>query len=533
MRLFFKRCIGLLFITLLFYLSSEAQKKERIQYQADTLKNGRNERGRYRKLISHVIFKQQGTTVYCDSSYFYSRENMMEAYGHVKIVDDSAIVTSRTLTYDGNTRIAKLRNNVVYTNGTRTLYTNFLDYDLGDKVAAFFEKGKLVDVENTLNSKRGFYYEQTEKVFFYDKVELINEQYTLFADTLEYLTPTKIAYTYGPTRIVNKDSSVLNSIGGEYFTIIKQESFQKGRITTEDYFLDADRLFFDDLNGIYRAIGNVKMTARHEHTWILGNEGHYNNELGLTKVWGNAIMKKLMNDEDTFFLSADTLVSIESVIDTEDRILAYNDVKLFKTNLQGKSDSASYVVIDSLINFYSDPVLWNEGNQMESDTIDVQLVSNLIDRMYLKQNAFVISQDTLRNFNQVKGRDMLAKFDGKQIISIDVTGNGESNYFYLLEDLTDIMGLNHILCSDLILRFVEGELNNISFYTKPDATFIPTHELLDDKKTLDGFSWRDNERPSLGDVVYYYRKDDESKKLDAFPIKQDRQFELLEVKSSE
>lgn len=502
---------SLVIVSLLVLLASysvEAQRSNRIRYTADTLKNGKNDRGRYRKLISNVVFKQQGTTVFCDSSYFYPRENLMEAYGRVKIIDDSAVITSRKLVYEGQNRLAKLRQNVVYTNGTRTLYTDILDYQLDTKVASFFEKGRLVDVENVLTSKRGVYYETSELVFFYDDVKLVNPQYTLYADTMEYRTPTKIAYTYGPTTIIGQDSSVLNSIGGEYFTEIKQEKFADGQITTPDYLLDADRLFFDDLEGFYHAIGNVKLTAKHEDSWIVGEEGTYYADLGLTKIWGNAIMKKLMDDLDTFYLSADTLVSIESEIDTEDRVLAYPDVKMFKTNLQGKSDSASYVILDSMIYFYDDPVLWNEGNQLESDSINVLLVQNLIDKMFLNQNAFVVSQDTLRNYNQIKGRNMIAQFDGRQITSIDVNGNGESNYYYLLEDLTGIMGLNHVLCSNMVLRFQEGVLDNISFYTNPDATFFPTHEIFNASEHLEGFNWRVEERPSLGDAVYYYREEE-------------------------
>ena len=502
---FFLLCFLIAFSTNL----AEAQRANRIRYTADTLRNSKNDRGRYRKLISNVVFRQRGTTVYCDSSYFYPRENLMEAYGHVRIVDDSAIITSRRLTYQGNDRIAKLRQDVVYTNGTRTLYTDILDYDLNTKVASFFEHGRLVDVENVLTSDRGFYYESSEVVFFYDSVVLVNPEYTLYADTMEYRTPSKIAYTYGPTTIVGKDSSVLNSIGGEYFTEIKKENFTEGQISTPDYLLDADQLYFDDLTGFYEAIGNVKLTAKHEDSWITGDEGTYDLEKGLTKIWGNAIMKKLMDDRDTFYLNADTLVNIESEIDAEERVLAYYDVRMFKSNLQGKSDSASYVLVDSMIYFYEDPILWNEGNQLESDSINVLLVNNLIDKMYLNQNAFVISQDTLKNYNQIKGRNMIAQFDGRQITTIDVNGNGESNYYYLLEDQTGIMGLNHILCSNMILRFDEGLLDNISFYTNPDATFYPTHELFNASEQLEGFDWRVDERPSLGDVVYYFRSENE------------------------
>lgn len=485
-------------------IEGEAQRRQRIRYKADTLKNGKNERGRYRKLISNVVFTQIGTTVYCDSSYFYPRENLMEAYGRVRIVDDSAIITSRRLIYRGQDRVANLRDDVVYTNGTRTLYTDILDYQLDTKIAEFRDHGRLVDVENVLTSDRGFYYENREVIFFYDSVKLVNPQYTLYSDTMEYRTPTKIAYTYGPTTIIGQDSSVLNSIGGEYFTEVKQEKFTEGQISTPDYLLDADRLFFDDLQGFYHAIGNVKLTAKHEDSWIVGEEGTYYSDQGLTKIWGNALMKKLMDDRDTFYLSADTLVSIESEIEADERILAYYDVKMFKSNLQGKADSSSYVLIDSMIYFYDDPVLWNLGNQLESDSINILLVNNLVDKMYLNQDAFVISEDTLRNFNQIKGRKMLAQFDGKQITRIDVNGNGESNYYYLLEDNTGIMGLNHILCSNMILRFQEGQLNNITFYTNPDATFFPTHELFKASERLEGFSWREEERPAIGDVVHYY-----------------------------
>ena len=59
--------------------------------------------------------------------------------------------------------------------------------------------------------------------------------------------------------------------------------------------------------------------------------------------------------------------------------------------------------------------------------------------MNLIKNAFIVSKDTLENFNQIKGRLMKAKFDqDNNIKSIDVKGNGETIYYALDEKLENM-----------------------------------------------------------------------------------------------
>ena len=99
---------------------------------------------------------------------------------------------------------------------------------------------------------------------------------------------------------------------------------------------------------------------------------------------------------------------------------------------------------------------------------------------------------------------MQAYFDRSQIKRIDVNGNGESIYYVLDEDDPNniiTLGMNRILCSDMTIRFVDEELDNISFYIKPEAKFIPPHELTPGLQKLDGFEWRGDQRPSLEDLL--------------------------------
>lgn len=480
------------------------QKGKRIKYEAQgSLEYGKRGDERYRKLIDDVVFRQESTTVYCDSSLFFSKRNTMEAFGHVRIVDDSTTITSRKLLYEGDTRMARLRENVIYTEGERRLYTDFLDYDLDGEIANYFNNGKLIDTTNTLTSKIGYYFAKDNYAQFYTNVVLIAPDFTLKTDTLKYNTITKVAYTYGPTIIINEEEgTTLHAKGGEFRTEIDESDFIEGQIETDDYYLEGDELYFDDLKKYYKAVKNVKMTAKNDDVIITGDEGFYDRRNGISKVYGNPLMKRIL-EADTFYLAADTLVAIESDYDSLKRILAYHDIKIYKEGLQGIADSMAYFTQDSVIYFYNDPVMWNNKNQITADTINLIISDNAMKKMNLQTNSFLVSEDSIHNYNQIKGRDMEAYFENNQIDRIDVNGNGEILYFALEEGDSVLMGMNKIFCASMQIRFKDQQLSSFSVYTNPEAQFIPPHELTNDSRRLTNFAWRASERPGLYDVAPY------------------------------
>ncbi len=489
------------FVQLMIPVDSLAQRTQKIRYRSDTAVVTRGKGETFERLWRNVVFSQKTTVIYCDSAVFFRSRNTLEAFGNVRIVDnDTVTITGRKLIYDGNGRKAQMRENVVYTSGDNRLFTDFLDYEMDTRVANYFNNGKLIDPNNTLSSRRAYFYSDEDRATFFGKVELLSPEYTLYSDTLRYNTITKIAVTQGKTEIITSDSTFLYSNGGEFKTIPEQSSFIKGQIDTRDYVLEGDELFFDDINKYYTATGHVKMTAKNNDVIITGDRGVYWRNKGLSKVFGHPIMKKVMQ-ADTFYLAADTLISIEDNIDSLKRILAYNHVRMFRSNLQGRADSLAYFIADSMITYYFDPILWNFKNQIESDTISLYLKNNVIDEMYMQKNAFIVAQDTLGQFNQVKGRNMRAYFANSTIKKVDVNGNGESIYYVLSDGDSVLMGMNRILCSNITMRFKGNELNNISFYTKPEATFYPPHEITPDLTKLEGFAWRESERPTLDQVL--------------------------------
>lgn len=501
----------IIFISFFLIISSSsllAQNRERVILKSggDYLESAERNGEKFQKLIgspsNQVQFVQKNTNIFGDSVYYFKDKNVVEVFGHVKILEgDSVTITGKKLIYEGNIKLAQLREDVVYKDPTMTIYTDFMDYDMPGKLAYYFNGGELLNEQNRLTSDKGYYETDNKFASFKDSVILVSPEYTLESDTLQYNTVSKIAYTKGPTKVITKDGTVLNAKEGlEYKTLQKQSSFQVSEIETEDYILKGDELFFDDIKKFYTATTNVEMIAKDDNIIINGDFGRYWKNKGIIKVYGHALMKKEVN-LDTLFLSADTLVSVEDSIPAKKRILAYNNVKIFKSDLQGKSDSLAYHNLDSILYLYEDPILWSDENQITADSINIEIINNTVDRMNTTGKSFVVSQDTINNFNQIKGRDMIAYFKDSKIDKVNVIGNGESIYYALEED-TVMVGMNKIICSNMLIKFKEAQMHTISFYTNPDASFFPPHEILEPDTRLGNFKWREEERPTKADVVY-------------------------------
>jgi lipopolysaccharide export system protein LptA len=501
----------LLFLFALISLASVAQKRVRIQ-NADSLKGSLKDGVRFERLIGHVQLIQSTTTIFCDSAYVYRSENRVEGFGRVHIIDgDSVDCTANGLSYDGNRRLAKLRRNVVFVKkGIAKLYTDNLDYDRPKGEARYFNGGKLVDSVNTLTSAKGYYQLATNLASFKKNVEVVNPDYTMKSDTLQYNSKTKIVYFRDSTVLVDKEGGSAVYKSGTYNTVVKSSNLNKGVIETAEYKIVGDSYFIDDVKKTYKSKGNVVMTSKEDNLIIYGDNIDYTKKKGISKVYGRAFAAKVGEDKDTLFIAADTLVSIENKDSKKKRLLAYRHVRIFKSDLQGIADSLAYSSSDSTIRFFKDPVLWAQENQMTSDSIRILLKKKKIDKLFLVGNSFVASQDSMKNFNQIKGKKMTANFDGKSIKNVIVQGNGESIYYALqkiepvadsLKAVTETMGMNKIICSNMKINFVEGKVNNITFLIKPEASFIPPHELKDDVKKLKGFTWRGEARPSRKSVV--------------------------------
>ncbi|MEO7989763.1 MAG: OstA-like protein [Chryseolinea sp.] len=495
----------LLLSILLFGISSTALSQKKVKLKkADQLKGGKDINGtRFERLIGDVVFTQNKTTIYCDSAYFYKAKNTVEAFGRVRITEgDSVTITAKKLEYDGNAKLAKLRNDVVFTKlNQSTLYTDHLDYDRPKNLAYYFNGGRLVDSINVLTSRKGYYDLNSNMASFKREVHVKNPDYTMTSDSLQYNSQSKILFFRTPTTVVDKDSSVFVYNGGQYETNTRKSDINLGTMESTDFRLVSKNYKLDDIRKVYRLRDDVVMTSKKENLIIYGQAVDYYKLKGISKIYTNAYLAKITEGEDTLFISADTLVSIENADPKKKRLLAYNHVKIFRNDLQGIADSLEYRQADSTIYFYHSPVLWTDGNQMSADSIRMLIKNKTIDRIFMVANSFVISKDSAFNFNQIKGRRMTSYFKNKKIDRVIVEGNGENIFAALSDEDHSLMGVNKIICSNITIRFKEGKVHNLIFLVKPDARFIPPHELKEEDKYLKGFNWQEDQKPKRSDVV--------------------------------
>jgi len=494
------RILICLFTALLGFTAS-AQKKRIDIERAGLIETGTKNGERFTKFANSVIFAHNDLKIFCDSAFHFKKDNRIEGYGHVKIEQDSVTIVGDRLIYFGDTKIAKMRNNVVFDNQIITVYTDHMDFDRIQNLAYYFNKGKLVDSTNVVTSVKGYYKTITKVMSFKEDVVMVGPEYDIKSDTMVYNTESRIVYFVAPTELIDEQGNVINYSEGQYNTNIRISNLIKGDIETEKYILKGDKLKIDNQNGYFRAVTNVVIFSKKDSIEIHGEIAEHWKNKGITKVYGKPYLKKFMGG-DTLYLSADTLVSLDYEDESKNRLLAYHNVMMYKSDMQGIADSVSYQTTDSTIYFYHDPVMWLEGkNQIVADVIDIQLTSGGIDKMNMTGKAFIIFQDSLKNFNQIKGREMVAQFESNKFDKLEVMGNGESIYFALNEEETDVVGMNKILCSEMLINFENNQVNDISFYTSPEAKFIPPHELDEPESRLKDFHWRIVEKPEKHNVI--------------------------------
>jgi lipopolysaccharide export system protein LptA len=490
--------ISVLLLLLSIPFMSHAQSSSVLEISsADLLQGAKG----FERLLGNVKMKHQNSLISCDSAYFFRDENRAQLFGRVQIKDvaDPITTTSAYAEYDGTTKVAKLRKNVVFTNQKTKLYTEHLDYNRETNVASYFEGGKMVDSVNVLTSELGTYEINYERIGFQQDVVLVNPDYTLKTQNLIYLTIPKTAQTPGLTNIVSKEGYHLDAQKGSFYdTQLKQFKFFEGLVDTEDSRVKADELFYDEPKAYYEGKKDVRVLNKERKLEVFGDVGTYWEKKKFSQVYGNALVRRYF-ESDTLFLTADTLISQDGEADSLKYLLAFHQVNLVKTDLSGKADSLLYAFADSAIHLYKDPILWNRSSQISADSMVFYIKNETLDRVFMKNKAFAILTDTLLNFNQMKGRKMTGQFTDGELSNLFIEGNGESLY-YALEGDTLTQGVNRILSSTIGLSFVDGLIKKSNFGVRPDGRFVPVQDVDEKLSRLEGFRWRVEEKPARATI---------------------------------
>ncbi|HXH18742.1 MAG TPA: OstA-like protein, partial [Chitinophagales bacterium] len=468
---------------------SQSQKIEIIG--ADALKMDTLHRAR--KLTGNVRLKQNDILMSCDSALFYNYVNAVDAFGRVFIHDAQTKVYSDSLKYDGERKIATLFGNVRVMQDSATLETSKMIYNTELKQAAYDDGGKVIARGMTITSKRGYYFTSAKDAHFKGAVTVKGKDYEVHTDTLVYNTEAEIAHFYGPAEIYRPKEKIYCE-SGWYDTNTEISVFGKNtRLSSEAQRIWADSLYYDNRKGFGQAYKNFRWTDTTMDVILSGNRAVYYTQQQRITATDSALLTYLV-DDDSLFLSADTLRSREDTIADVTEFFAYPRVRIFKSSLQGVCDSLVFSYRDSAIMMYKNPVLWNDVNQLTGDTISIQLRHEKIDRVELYENGFIASKAHGELFNQIKGRHIYGYFKDKKLDRLLAEGNGESIY-YGTDENEAFIGVNRAACSSMWIYLKDEHVSRITFLTQPDAAFYPIQYVAPKDFLLKGFEWKEELRP--------------------------------------
>ena len=458
-------------------------------------------------LVGNVSFRHDSIYMYCDSACFYEKTNSLEAFDNVKMEQgDTLFLYGDYLFYDGNTQIAKVRNNVRMENRTTTLTTDSLNYDRIANLGYFFDGGTLMDEENVLTSDWGEYSPATKMSVFNYEVELVNPQFTLTSDTLRYNTATKIANIVGPSDIDSDENHIYSELGYYYTQQGQAELLNRSVLSNGGKTMVGDSLFYDRNKGVGEAFYNVEFVDTINKNMLTGNYCYYNQKVGRAFATDEA-MAVDFSQGDSLFIHADTLQMFTFNLDTDSvfrEARAYHKVRFYRSDVQGVCDSLIFSAKDSCLTMYRDPILWNKRQQLLGEQIMIYMNDSTIDWAHIQNQALSVERLDSANYNQVTGKEMKAFFKNGEMNQVDVIGSVRLVYYPMEKDSTYI-GMNISETSQLSMFIENRKLKKMIMSPKSNGTLYPMSQIPSDKKRLDNFAWFDYVRPLSKNDIFIWR----------------------------
>lgn len=447
------------------------------------------------RLIGNVIMRQDSTYFYSDSAYFNEKTKFFDGFGNVHIiVNDSVNIYSKLLKYNGETKFAELFHDVILKDDSTTLKTQYMTYDRVGHLATYPNNGTTTRNDKKLVSKKGYYRDDIKVLYFRKDVVGTMPDYKIVSDTLVYDTENEMMYFYGPTNIYNKENTLIGNYG--WYNTETEFAYLDRRATlkNEEQSMTADTMFYNRKTGYAKALSDVIIEDTVNKATLKGEYAELWKNIGKCMITDN-LRAYYYEEIDTLFAIADSMyVYFDTISNDVQRINAFYNVRFFRNDVQGKCDSLHYIIPDSMVYMRTEPVIWAENSQLSGDLIDIKVKGQAIENLMMHPNAFVIQQDSIKGFNQVKGNEITIYFKDKDIDNMYNKGNAETIY-WLRDDDGSLIGINISKSDEMDIKIRDREMSKIKHYNNIKETLYPEKQLKDGMEHLKGFLWQEDKKP--------------------------------------
>ena len=459
--------------------------------------------GDVQRLIGNVKMRHDSAYFFCDSAYYYQKNNSFDAYQNVHIiVNDSVEIFSDLLNYDGDRRFAEFHDNVQLRDDSTMLYTEYLTYDRNLHLASYPDSATTVRGDKTLKSHYGYYRDRLKEFSFFENVEVFSPKYQMYTDTLFYNTGIEKMWFQGPTTIINKE----NVLEGKHGYYLVNEDFvyldRRPYMHNETQQMRADSIFYDRNKGLAQAYNQVDMIDTSYQVIMRGDYVEMWENKGFSFATDSAYAISY-DGGDSLYIHGDTLfMYFDKEKEEAEKLIARRNVRFFKSDMQGKCDTLTYLKADSIIQMRVAPILWAEDSQLTGTDIDIKLKDHNVDWVLQKGNAFIISKDSIEGYNQIKGTDITSRFKNGNIHRVNVDGTKAETIYWIRDDDGGLIGIDVSNSATMVIEMEKQSVSIIKSFKDINETMYPESDLQESARYLSGFKWHEEARPTDKDDIF-------------------------------
>ena len=267
----------------------------------------------WRKVVGPAKFFHNNTYLLCDTALWNVNTNIIDAIGHVRIIQDRTKLTSATLQYVVDDNMARFRGDLVQLEDSdkNTLRTRYLDYNTKDSVAIFQGGAAMRDKDGqVIESQYGTYDSKASLFVFNDQVNMYMDTTFVKTSRLEYRSDLSTAY-FGFGTDMWQDDKMLSADDGWYNR--NQELFffrRKVHILTERQEAWADSMYYYRVLNDADLRGKVELMDTTRNVYALAGRFQYTDSLSEVVMTREPAIMSVTNEKgrrDSLYVGADIL----------------------------------------------------------------------------------------------------------------------------------------------------------------------------------------------------------------------------------
>ena len=254
----------------------------------------------YRKSVD-ATFLHNGTYLICDSALWNVDEKVINAEGHVKVIQEGTILTSDKMDYLIDEDLVQCRGGVVQLEDDKrnTLRTHYLDYNTRDSIAYFSRGASMRDSEGQIIESDDGSYDAKAQVFtFKGNVNMYTDSIFVRTSLLDYESALNRANFRAPIDFW-KDGNMLSARTGWYLRPA-ETFFFTGHVhaTSEEQEAWCDSLYFYRVPNDLLMLGAAQVQDTTRDVAALANRIYYCDSLSMVTMSDNAAVALMTTEEE-------------------------------------------------------------------------------------------------------------------------------------------------------------------------------------------------------------------------------------------